>query len=95
MPGSRRPLPLHVLPTFDSQVMTGGQRVAPDVLFVFANDGDVVRHEVAHIVTHVAGDGAFSNIPSWLDEGTAVYAQRSAGVRQCAARRCARGAGRQ
>jgi hypothetical protein len=40
---------------------------------------DVVRHETAHIVTHVAGDGPFVSLPSWLDEGTAVYAQRDPG----------------
>ncbi len=66
-------------PTFDAQIQTGGQRVAPDVVFVFANDLDVVRHEVAHIVTHVAGTGAFGSIPSWLDEGTAVFVQESPG----------------
>lgn len=64
---------------FDAQVMTGGQRVAPDLLLVFANNEDVVRHEVAHIVTHVAGDGPFVGIPSWLDEGQAVYSQREPG----------------
>jgi hypothetical protein len=65
--------------TFDSQVVTGGQRVAPDLIFVFTPDVDVVRHEVAHIVTKVAGDGPFTRVPSWLDEGTAVYMQTSPG----------------
>ena len=64
---------------FDAQVSTGGQRVAPDLLLVFANNEDVVRHEVAHIVTHVAGDGPFVGLPSWLDEGQAVYSQRDPG----------------
>lgn len=66
--------------TFDAQVLTGGQRVAPDLLLVFQNSPGVVRHEVAHIVTHVAGDGPFSRIPSWLDEGTAVYEQPDPGA---------------
>ena len=35
--------------------------------------------EVAHIVTHVAGDGPFVGLPSWLDEGQAVYSQRTPG----------------
>ena len=61
--------------TFDSQVVTGGQRVAPDLIFVFTPDVDVIRHETAHIVTKVAGDGPFTRVPSWLDEGTAVYMQ--------------------
>ena len=62
---------------FDTLVNTGGQRVGPDLLFVFLATLDVVRHEAAHIVTSVAGDGPFTMIPSWLDEGTAVYMQNS------------------
>ena len=62
---------------FDRLVNTGGQRVSPDLLFVFHATIDVVRHEAAHIVTAVAGDGPFTRIPSWLDEGTAVYMQSS------------------
>ena len=65
--------------SFDSQIVTGGQRVAPDLIFVFTPDVDVVRHEAAHIVTKVAGDGAFTRVPSWLDEGTAVYMQTDPG----------------
>jgi len=65
--------------TFDSQVVTGGQRVAPDLIFVFTPNVDVVRHEVAHIVTKVAGDGPFTRVPAWLDEGTAVFIQTSPG----------------
>ncbi len=64
---------------FDAQVLTGGQRVSPDLLLVFQNSPDVVRHEVGHVVTHVAGDGAFSRLPSWIDEGTAVYVQPEPG----------------
>ncbi len=62
---------------FDRLVNTGGQRVGSDLLFVFHASMDVVRHEAAHIVTSVAGDGPFTMIPSWLDEGTAVYMQNS------------------
>ena len=63
---------------FDALVRTGGQRTGSDLLFVFTATSDVVRHEMAHIVTALAGDGPFTRIPSWLDEGTAVYMQRSA-----------------
>ncbi len=62
---------------FDRLVNTGGQRVGSDLLFVFHATIDVVRHEAAHIVTAIAGDGPFTRIPSWLDEGTAVYMQSS------------------
>ena len=65
---------------FDATVITGGQRVAPDLLFVFEPSRIVIRHEAAHIVTKVAGDGPFTTIPSWLDEGTAVYMQTEPGV---------------
>jgi hypothetical protein len=65
--------------TFDASVQTGGTRVAPDLVLVFVPDMDFVQHEVGHIVTHVAGDGAFGSLPSWTDEGTAVWAQSSPG----------------
>ncbi|MEX2445992.1 MAG: peptidase MA family metallohydrolase [Dehalococcoidia bacterium] len=64
--------------TFDQQVITGGARVTSDVIHVYdplSDFVDVTRHEAAHLVTKVAGDGPFTSIPSWLDEGTAVYAQ--------------------
>ncbi len=68
--------------TFDSQVVTGGARVSSDVLHVYDALGsfiDVARHEAAHLVTKVAGDGPFNRVPSWLDEGVAVYAQNDPG----------------
>ena len=68
--------------TFDQQVITGGSRVSPDVLHIYDPLGgfeDVARHEAAHIVTKVAGDGPFTSLPSWIDEGTAVYAQKDPG----------------
>ena len=65
--------------TFDATVTTGGQRVAPDLIFVFVPITDIVLHEVGHIVTHVAGDGPFTSLPSWIDEGTAVWAQQAPG----------------
>jgi hypothetical protein len=68
--------------TFEATVITGGSRVSPDLLHVYdalSSFSDVVRHEAAHIVTHVAGDGPFTQVPSWLDEGTAVYAQADPG----------------
>ena len=65
--------------SFDESVLTGGSRVAPDLILVFVPDTDIVRHEVGHIVTHVAGDGPFGGLPSWIDEGTAVWAQSSPG----------------
>ena len=68
--------------SFDAQIITGGSRVSPDLIHIYDPLGefvDVTRHESAHLVTKVAGDGPFTSIPSWLDEGTAVYAQSSPG----------------
>jgi hypothetical protein len=65
--------------TLDAELRTLGQRVAPDLIFVFEPDIDVIRHEAGHIVTKVAGDGPFTQIPAWLDEGTAVYVQTNPG----------------
>jgi hypothetical protein len=63
--------------SLDDQINTQGQRVAPDLLIIYEPIADVVRHEAAHIVTHVAGDGPFTSLPSWIDEGVAVFAQDS------------------
>ncbi len=69
--------------TFGDHVITGGARVAPDLIHVYDALGDfidVTMHETAHLVTRVAGFGAFTRIPAWLDEGVAVYAQRQPGA---------------
>lgn len=60
---------------FDASVQTGGTRVAPDLILVFDPKVDIVRHEVGHVVTTVAGDGPFTSLPSWIDEGTAVWVE--------------------
>ncbi len=68
--------------SFDREVVTGGAQVAPDVVHLYDPIGgfvDVVRHEIAHIVTKVAGDGPYGRLPSWINEGTAVYAQSDPG----------------
>ncbi len=66
----------------DSQTITWGARVAPDVLHVYEPNGpfvDTVRHEITHVMTKIAGDGPFAPLPSWVDEGTAVYSQVDVG----------------
>ena len=67
---------------YSERVVTGGVRVSSDLVFVakgFDNTPDTLRHELAHVVTKVAGVGAFGDLPTWLDEGTAVYAQSEPG----------------
>lgn len=68
--------------SFEDLVVTGGVRVASDTVFVakgFDDTADTLRHELAHVVTKVAGEGAFGDLPAWLDEGTAVYSQSEPG----------------
>ncbi|MGE3960910.1 MAG: peptidase MA family metallohydrolase [Dehalococcoidia bacterium] len=73
---------------YDELSRTGGTRVAPDIVHVYDSLGlgweDITRHEITHVVTSEAGDGAFTSIPSWLDEGLATYAQAQKGGRVAA-----------
>ena len=67
---------------FDAQTYTCGVKVAANTIYV--TDGacdpiETLRHEYVHILTDAAGIGAFGRLPSWLDEGTAVYGQRDPG----------------
>ncbi len=71
--------------TFDAATLTCGTKVASNIVFVIAaacgssDRTDTLRHELGHIINESAGESALGKLPSWLDEGTAVYAQTSAG----------------
>jgi hypothetical protein len=59
---------------------TAGVRVASDTVLMLADGGgDILRHELTHIVTKVAGEGPYGDLPAWLDEGTAMYGQSEPG----------------
>jgi hypothetical protein len=59
---------------------TAGVRVASDTVLMLADGGgDILRHELTHVVTKVAGVGPYGDLPAWLDEGTAMYAQAEPG----------------
>lgn len=60
---------------FEETVITGGTRVLADLLHVFQPTRWVVRHELTHVLTKLAGEGGIGSLPSWLDEGTATYAE--------------------
>ena len=60
---------------FEELVITGGTRVLADLLHVFQPTRWVVRHELTHILTKLAGEGGIGRLPAWLDEGTATYAE--------------------
>jgi hypothetical protein len=64
----------------EQRVVVAGELVSSDtVLMQGEGPGDTLRHELTHIVTHVAGEGPYGGLPTWLDEGTAMYAQAEPG----------------
>ena len=67
--------------TFAERVVTLGQRVSADSVIVLneRDAADTLRHELGHVVTKEAGEGAGVTLPAWLDEGTAVNAQAQPG----------------
>lgn len=66
--------------SYEAQIITAGVRVASDTVLVLGNASfDTLRHELTHVVTAVAGESAFGELPAWLDEGTAVYGQADPG----------------
>ena len=60
---------------FDEQVITGGVRVLADLVHIYEPDAWVIRHELTHVLTKIAGESAIGDLPSWLDEGTATIAE--------------------
>ncbi|MCA9830395.1 MAG: hypothetical protein KC495_08010 [Dehalococcoidia bacterium] len=40
---------------------------------------DTLRHEFAHVLNAAAGEGTLVKLPTWLEEGLAVYAQKDPG----------------
>ena len=70
---------------YDAATFLCGSQVAINVIFVIDRScgtrdrSDTLRHEFTHILTKAAGEGALGKVPSWLDEGTAVYSQTEPG----------------
>jgi len=71
--------------SFDAAVTTCGTKVTDDILLIIPvacgspDRTDTLRHELGHILNETAGESALGKLPSWLDEGAAVYAQSSPG----------------
>ena len=59
---------------FEQLIFTGGTRVLADLVHVFSPEPWIVAHELTHILTKQAGEG-IADLPAWLDEGTATYAE--------------------
>jgi len=70
---------------FDAAVTTCGTKVTNDIVLVIpiacgtSDRTDTLRHEFGHILNEAAGEGSLAKLPSWIDEGAAVYAQSAVG----------------
>lgn len=71
---------------YDAATFLCGTQVADNVLFTIdrpcgtGDSADTLRHEFTHILTKAAGESALGKVPSWLDEGAAVYSQTEPGA---------------
>ncbi len=61
--------------TFEESVITGGTRVLADLVHIYTPSRWVVRHELTHVLTKLAGEGPYGDLPAWLDEGMATIAE--------------------
>ena len=60
---------------FEESVVTGGTRVLADLVHIYQPSRWVVRHELTHVLTKLAGEGPYGDLPAWLDEGMATLAE--------------------
>lgn len=60
---------------FEESVITGGTRVLADLVHIYQPSRWVVRHELTHVLTKLAGEGPYGDLPAWLDEGMATLAE--------------------
>lgn len=64
--------------TYESRLATLGARVADDVVVLDAGSqsvelATVLRHELTHVAVHLHMQERWIDVPSWLDEGLAMY----------------------
>jgi len=74
--GSAQDMQPAILPTFAEGVVTAGEVVYSDTAMVARGGAaeDIARHEIAHVVIRQAVRPPH-DLPAWLNEGTATYAQ--------------------
>lgn len=63
---------------YDESVTTLGVAMDERTLLLLGPHGDAeatVAHELSHIVVGLATDNPYTNLPRWLDEGLAMYAE--------------------
>jgi len=64
--------------SYDARVKTLGMTMEGGTLLLLGSHSDVQRtlaHELCHIVVGLATDNPYIEIPRWLDEGLAMYAE--------------------
>ena len=64
--------------TFDARTTTLGMAMGHGALVLLGDDENLegtTAHELSHLVVHSVTDNPFSDIPTWLDEGLAMYAE--------------------
>jgi hypothetical protein len=63
---------------FDSRTVTLGMSMGADALVLLGADPGILEttaHELSHAVLHQYTDSPFADLPRWLDEGLAMYAE--------------------
>ena len=70
---------------YEARLATLGARVADDVVVLDAGSRSValetvLRHELSHVAVHLRMDETWIDVPSWLDEGLAMYLEGGFGT---------------
>jgi|GEM_PF-554864 len=70
---------------YEARLATLGARVADDVVVLDAGSRSValetvLRHELSHVAVHLRMDEPWIDVPSWLDEGLAMYLEGGFGT---------------
>ena len=63
---------------YDARVLTLGMAVSEDTLLLLGSHRDAeltIAHELSHLVVGLATKNPYTDLPRWLDEGLAMYAQ--------------------
>lgn len=63
---------------YDDRVLTLGVSVGQETLLLLASHREaemVIAHELSHVVVGMATDNPYADLPRWLDEGLAMYAE--------------------
>jgi len=63
---------------YDEMTITLGMVVSDDTLLLLGSESDIdktLAHELSHILVGQATENPFGDLPRWLDEGLAMYAE--------------------